>query len=79
MPISVSCPSDFKEISILILTRRIGEMVCIGPNITVTVVGVQGGQVRLGFSAPTDMRVDREEVRARVDAGIPHPNDRGTA
>ena len=60
----------------LILTRRVGEMVCIGPNITVTVVGVQGGQVRLGFAAPADMRVDREEVRARVNAGIPHPKDR---
>jgi carbon storage regulator len=60
----------------LILTRRIGEMLCIGANITVTVIGVNGNQVRLGIAAPSDIRVDREEVRKRVDAGIPHPRDR---
>lgn len=59
----------------LILSRRVGEMVCIGPDITVTVIDVQGNQVRLGFAAPKEMRVDREEVRKRVDAGIPHPHD----
>jgi carbon storage regulator CsrA len=51
-------------------------MVCIGPNITVTVISVAGQQVKLGFAAPSDIRVDREEIRARVDAGIPHRNDR---
>ena len=56
----------------LILTRRVGEMICVGPDITVTVVGVNGNQVRLGIAAPKDVRVDREEVRQRVDAGIPH-------
>jgi carbon storage regulator len=59
----------------LVLTRRIGEIVCIGPDITVTVIDVQGSQVRLGFSAPKDIRVDREEIRQRVDAGIPHKHD----
>ena len=50
-------------------------MVCIGPDITVTVIDVQGAQVKLGFAAPKDIRVDREEIRQRVDAGIPHRHD----
>jgi carbon storage regulator CsrA len=54
-------------------------MVCIGPNITVTVISVAGQQVKLGFAAPSDIRVDREEIRARVDAGIPHLNDTNQA
>jgi carbon storage regulator len=55
---------------VLVLSRRVGETVCIGPNITVTVISVAGQQVKLGFAAPSDIRVDREEIRARVDAGI---------
>lgn len=58
----------------LILTRRVGEVLCIGADITVTVLGVQGGQVRIGIGAPNDVRVDREEVRIRRDAGIPPPS-----
>jgi carbon storage regulator len=59
----------------LVLTRRVGEMVCIGPDITVTVLSVKGNQVSLAFAAPSDVRVDREEIRAKVNAGIAHPND----
>ena len=59
----------------LILTRRVSEMVCIGPDITVTVIDVQGNQVKLGFAAPKDIRVDRSEIRAKVEAGIPHKRD----
>jgi carbon storage regulator len=50
-------------------------MVCIGPDITVTVIDVQGNQVKLGFAAPKDIRVDRSEIRAKVEAGIPHKRD----
>ncbi len=49
----------------LILTRRVGETICIGDEITVMVLGVTGQQVRLGVVAPTDVAVDRSEVRDR--------------
>ena len=58
----------------LILKRRPGESVKIGDGITVTVLAVTGRQVRLGIEAPKDTRVDREEVRERILAGIPHRN-----
>ena len=54
------------------MTRRIGETLCIGDDIKLTVLGVQGVQVRIGVEAPRSVSVDREEVRARKDAGIPH-------
>lgn len=47
----------------LALTRRAGEKVLIGPDIVVTVAGFGGGKVRLLIEAPTDVSVDREEVR----------------
>jgi carbon storage regulator len=50
----------------LILTRRIGETVMIGKDITCTVLGVKGNQVRLGINAPKDVAVHREEVYARI-------------
>lgn len=49
----------------LILTRRVGEVLCIGDNITVTVLTVRGNQVRFGVTAPKDIVVDREEVALR--------------
>jgi len=49
----------------LILTRNIGELVCIGDDVKVTVLGVRGHQVRLGIEAPRSMIVDREEIRER--------------
>ena len=52
----------------LILTRRIGESVNIGDEVTVTVLGVKGAQVRLGFSAPPDVAVHRQEVYERIQA-----------
>jgi carbon storage regulator len=52
----------------LILTRRVEETLLIGDNITVTVLGVKGNQVRLGIEAPRDMDVDREEIRERKNA-----------
>jgi carbon storage regulator len=51
---------------VLILTRRVGETLVIGDEITCTVLGIKGNQVRLGIQAPKDVRVDREEVRERI-------------
>src|SRR5215469_12932619 len=52
----------------LILTRRPGESVKIGDDITVTVLGIKGNQLRLGFSAPAHVAVHREEVYQRIQA-----------
>lgn len=49
----------------LILTRRQGETIRIGEDVSVTVVGVNGSQVRLGIDAPKDVAVDREEIAER--------------
>jgi carbon storage regulator len=46
----------------LILTRKIGETIQIGDNVTVKVLALRGGQVSLGFTAPTEVRIFREEV-----------------
>lgn len=53
----------------LILTRRPVETIYIGENVTVTVLGVVGNQVRLGISAPKNITIDREEIRDRKRAG----------
>jgi carbon storage regulator len=53
---------------VLILTRRVGETLMIGNDVTVTVLGIKGSQVRLGINAPKDVEVHREEVYERVQA-----------
>jgi carbon storage regulator len=50
----------------LILTRRVGETLMIGNEVTVTVVAVNGSQVRIGINAPKDVAVHREEIYRRV-------------
>jgi carbon storage regulator len=50
----------------LILTRRVGETVMIGEDVTVTVLGVKGNQVRIGVNAPKDIAVHREEIFDRI-------------
>jgi len=53
----------------LILTRRVGESVVIGEDVTVTVLGVKGNQVRIGINAPKTVAVHREEIFERIKNG----------
>ncbi len=50
----------------LILTRRVGETLMVGDDVTVTVLGVKGNQVRIGVNAPKDVSVHREEIYQRI-------------
>jgi carbon storage regulator len=53
----------------LILTRRVGESLMVGDEVTVTVLGVKGNQVRIGVDAPRDVAVHREEIYKRIQDG----------
>lgn len=50
----------------LILTRRVGEVICVGEDVRVTVLGVKGNQVRIGVDAPKAVPVHREEIAERI-------------
>ena len=60
----------------LILTRRVGESLMVGDEITVTVLGVKGNQVRIGVNAPRDVSVHREEIYNRIRDGETPPSDK---
>jgi len=62
----------------LILTRRVGETLMVGDNVTVTVLGVKGNQVRIGVNAPKDIAVHREEIYERIKRERT-PDDEGDA
>ena len=64
----------------LILTRRVGETVMIGHDVTVTVLGVKGNQVRIGVNAPKSVAVHREEIYERIkreEQGVGAPSGNG--
>ena len=59
----------------LILTRKVGETVMVGDNVSVTVLGVKGNQVRVGINAPKDVSVHRKEIYTRIHQDCEVPSE----
>ena len=59
----------------LILTRRVGEVLMIGDEVVVTVLGVKGNQIRIGVEAPKHVSVHREEIYQRIQAEGEEPTE----
>lgn len=61
----------------LILTRRIGEVLRVGDDVSITVLGIKGNQVRIGIDAPKDVSVHREEIYQRIKSEGPGAEGQG--
>jgi len=59
----------------LILTRKAGETLMIGEDVSITVIGVKGNQVRIGINAPKDVAVHREEIYDRIQGDMESDSD----
>lgn len=59
----------------LILTRRLGETITIGSNISITILGIKGNQIRMGIEAPKDVAVHREEIFHRIKQELSRRED----
>ena len=59
----------------LILTRRVGESLMVGDDVTITVLGVKGNQVRIGVNAPKDVAVHREEIYSKIQDEDDEPGE----
>ena len=59
----------------LVLTRRVNETLMVGDEVTVTVLGIKGNQVRIGVNAPREVAVHREEIYDRIKTEEQQGND----
>ena len=55
-----------EAVSMLILTRKVNESLRVGDDVTITVLGIKGGQIRIGINAPRDIEVHRQEVYEKI-------------